>query len=34
MSYKITDAGRKWLGKALPERKTDPQRTAGRSETL
>jgi restriction system protein len=26
MSYKITDAGRKWLGKALPERKTDPRK--------
>jgi restriction system protein len=27
MSYKITDAGRKWLGKALPERKTDPAKS-------
>ncbi|EJX4508960.1 restriction endonuclease [Salmonella enterica] len=26
MSYKITDAGRKWLGKALPERQTDPRK--------
>jgi restriction system protein len=26
MSYKITEAGRKWLGKALPERQTDPRK--------
>lgn len=26
MSYKITDTGRKWLGKALPERQTDPRK--------
>lgn len=27
MSYKITEAGRKWLGKALPERQTDPRKS-------
>lgn len=26
MSYQITDAGRRWLGKALPARKTDPRK--------
>lgn len=26
MSYQITNAGRQWLGKALPERKTDPRK--------
>lgn len=26
MSYKITDAVRKWLNKALPERRTDPRK--------
>jgi restriction system protein len=34
MSYKITDAGRKWLGKALPERKTDPRKELLDAEAL